>query len=61
MRLSEDGADAAAMFDHLARAFINHGPETVVVQFEKAPPKHGAIHFVTFVTKTTPGKKGNDV
>ena len=27
LMLSEDGADAAAMFDHLTGAFIDHGPE----------------------------------
>ena len=34
--LSEDGADAAAMFDHLAGAFIDHGPEAgKYFEFEK--------------------------
>ena len=36
LMLSEDGADAAAMFDHLAGAFIDHGPEAgKYFEFEK--------------------------
>ena len=33
---TEDGADAAAMFDHLAGPFIDHGPEAgKYFEFEK--------------------------